>query len=116
YTKRANSANAVAPQGLFEDVFRRAELRYGAQQLPLIFRISPLAGSDVDLRLEKSGFRRVDETLVMVATLPDNLPHDNGVCLRAHPDEQWSAGFADAHGISPHRRHVHDQILASLQQ
>jgi len=114
YTKRANSANAVAPTVPFPEIFRHAELLYAAQQLPLIFRISPLAGTEVDSHLDNLGFRRMDETLVMVAAIPQNSWQDDQVRIRMNPDESWSTWFADAHGIAAHHRRTHYLMLASL--
>jgi N-acetylglutamate synthase len=114
YTKRANSANALAPTAPFPETFRDAELLYAAQKLPLIFRISPLAGTEPDSHLDTLGFRRIDETLVMVAPLPQESPQDTHVRLHMKPEDTWSAGFANAHGIAVHHRHTHDLMLASL--
>jgi GNAT superfamily N-acetyltransferase len=65
FTRRANSVNALAPVGPFEDTLRMAEALYAKQGLPVVFHLSPLAGSDVDGVLERAGYRRVDEGAVL---------------------------------------------------
>jgi GNAT superfamily N-acetyltransferase len=115
YTKRANSANAVAPACPFPEVFREAELLYASRQLPLVFRISPLAETEADSHLDGLGFRRIDETLVMTVSLAQDSPADAQVMMHTSPEESWSVGFAEAHGIPAHHRRTHDSMLASIQ-
>ena len=67
YTKRANSANAVAPAGPFAQTLEAAEAFYTRQGLPTIFRLSPLAGEEADIALAAAGYRLIDEIIVLVA-------------------------------------------------
>jgi N-acetylglutamate synthase len=114
YTKRANSANALAPTGSFPAVLRAAEAFYAAQHLPTIFRLSPLAGPEPDSVLDGKGFRAIDETIVMVADLDADATAVAGVAIAAIPDAAWRQGFADANAVAPAKRGVHDRMLAAI--
>ena len=116
YTKRANSASALAPADTpFDSVRETAAALYAAHGLPLIFRLSPLAGSASDAALDAAGFRRMDETLVMTAPLDgDTAAPDRAVAIQAAPDEAWSAGFADIHAFPAAARRTHDRMLACI--
>lgn len=66
YTKRANSANALQPTArLTLPLLREIEAHYARQQLPCIFRLSPLADASVDALLQAQGYRLVDPSLLM---------------------------------------------------
>jgi GNAT superfamily N-acetyltransferase len=114
YTKRANSANALAPTGSFPAVLRAAENFYQAQHLPTIFRLSPLAGPEPDVVLDGTGFRVIDETIVMVADLGADATAVAEVAIASIPDEAWRRGFADANAVAPAKRGIHDQMLAAI--
>ncbi|UEM23853.1 GNAT family N-acetyltransferase [Skermanella mucosa] len=113
-TKRANSVNALQPAGRFRDTLGLAEDLYPRQRLPVIFRLSPLAGDEPDDTLHRVGYRRIDETLVMTAALGDRRPADPEVVITCSPDTSWSEGFASANGISPTMREIHDRMLGSI--
>lgn len=113
-TKRANSVNALLPAGSFRDTLGLAEDLYPRRRLPVIFRLSPLAGDEPDDILHRVGYRRIDETLVMTATLGDRLPVDPEVVITEALDPSWSEGFASANGISAAMREIHDRMLGSI--
>src|ERR1700751_4566853 len=96
YTKRANSANALAPAGPFAEVLRAADSFYRAQGQPTIFRLSPLAGTEPDAVLAGRGFGVIDETMVMTADLVAGAAVDPDVTIARVPDEAWRHGFAEA--------------------
>jgi ribosomal protein S18 acetylase RimI-like enzyme len=113
-TRRANSVNALAPTGNFLETLDFAETLYGRLRMPTIFRLSPLAGDEPDGMLHRAGYRHDDETHVMTATLGSDLRIDPDVEIAAQPTPSWSTGFANANGISPAMRGVHDRMLASI--
>ena len=113
YTKRANSANALAPEGAFSDVRAAAEALYARHGLPAIFRLTPLAPTEADKTLEAAGYRFVDPSIVMTAPLDDGGPVD-GVAVSAVPTPEWCAGFAAASDVASDVRDVHDGMLASI--
>lgn len=71
--KRLNSVNPLDP-GDTENIEKRvaaAAERFRAAGRALIFRLSPLAPQKLESYLEKSGWTRFDESLVMIADLAD---------------------------------------------
>ena len=94
-TKRANAVTCLSADD--HDLDRRIdriETIYGDRDLPAIFRLSPLASSALDLRLNERGWRRFDETIVMIgdleevcARLDGNAHHD--VTIDRKPTETW---------------------------
>jgi ribosomal protein S18 acetylase RimI-like enzyme len=114
HTKRANSANALAPAGPFAPVLRTTEGLYRRAALPLIFRLSPLAGDEPDAVLAECGFRAFDESIVMTGPIGSEAAIDPAVAIRAAPDEAWSAGFAAANNVPRGRQRTHDAMLAAI--
>lgn len=114
-TKRANSANCLAPSGSFAEVKRVAESIFTQQSLPTIFRITPLVPAGIDPLLEQDGYVVKDTCLVMAASqdvLPARASFD--IVLRDTPGEEWCDGIARANAIPTHLRAVHDDIVASI--
>ncbi len=69
--KRLNSVSPLDPAD-HSDVDRRLELarhRFESFGRPLVFRQSPLAPPELELALDRRGWDRFDETLVMVSDL-----------------------------------------------
>lgn len=119
YTKRANSVNAWHPTLSAQAIVTYASPLFAARKLPLIVRISPLAGDAVDTSLAQLGFVHAEPTIVMTAPLqpgqggPVNSASPQAQ-LSARPDPAWLAGHATANGIPDHRRAVHDRMLALI--
>ena len=111
YTKRANSVNAWHPSVDAGHVAMTAAPLYAAQGLPLVFRLSPLAGTGADADLFARGFTRADETIVMTTQLGANARNasaglvDTDVTIAAHPTSEWLAGFVAANAV-PNRHHT----------
>ena len=99
YTKRANSVNALAPAVPVAGVLPIAETLYAARGLPLVFRLSPLAGPDADAALTALGFQYLDETIVMTASIAGDAARDPDVSIAAQPEAAWSAGFSAANRV-----------------
>ena len=113
YTKRANSANALKPEGAFADVMAAAETFYAQHDLPTIFRLTSLAPAMADRTLERAGYRLLEPSTVMTAPL-DGGGEIGGVAISAAPTPEWCAGFAAASNVAPAMRRVHDDMLASI--
>ena len=114
YTKRANSINALTPSTSIDAVLPVAAPLYARQGLPLIARLSPLAGDGADATLAGLGWRRLDETIVMTARLGQSFTPDPAVAIAAMPDRIWSDGFADANSVATRHRATHDLMLAAI--
>ncbi len=127
YTKRANSANALGdrqelraesvnawtPARDFREIMAEAERFYSANEQPTIFRLTPLAGPDADPALASAGYRRLDPSTVMTATL-DAAQEDARVRWTAGPTPAWLNGIAAAQGVTPSHRLVHDRIVQAI--
>ncbi|MEP7452072.1 GNAT family N-acetyltransferase [Phyllobacterium sp. SB3] len=72
-SKRLNSVNPLDPGDTdnIEERVAAASERFRASDRTPIFRLSPLAPQKLESYLEKSGWERFDESLVMVADLAD---------------------------------------------
>ncbi|MBT5667668.1 MAG: GNAT family N-acetyltransferase, partial [Rhodospirillaceae bacterium] len=114
YTKRANSANALTPQGDFSAVRAAAESLYARHSLPTIFRLTPLAPADADGALEEAGYEHLDATIVMTRDMGSDETDDQNVAISSVPTPEWCAGFAAAHQIAPDARRLHDRIISSI--
>lgn len=75
FTKRANSANALAPGATFDGQRAAAEAFYARHGLATVFRLSPLAPLHADRELEAAGYRRLDPSLVLRAPLHGAAAH-----------------------------------------
>ncbi len=101
YTKRANSANAIAPAHAPIDMqIACAEAYYRARNLPTVFRLTPLADPAIDRALEARGYARVDPSLVMVAR-PGLHLHDKQAVNAGDPWTGWHDDFVAATQASP---------------
>ncbi len=114
YTKRANSANAMAVRGDFAPTLENARKFYGSFDCPTIFRLTPLAGPEPDRILASLGFQEVDETLVMKAGISNNLERNSGFTISAACTEEWEDGYAAAHAQDLLQRQGHRAILKSI--
>jgi N-acetylglutamate synthase len=113
FTKRANSANALAPHGSFDLVKAQAESIFSRSGLPPIFRISPVAPPEADQILESSGYRYFDPSIIMTAPLTDmELPATCRIDLA--PTKDWLEGFASANQVAGNMRALHDAIVNAI--
>jgi ribosomal protein S18 acetylase RimI-like enzyme len=127
FTKRANSANALGdrqdfradsisawtPKRDFSEVRAEAERLYDSQGLPTLFRLTPIAGADVDLALARAGYRALDPHRVMTTTLEAAPPSAN-VRIEAGPNPAWLNGVTAANGVAASQRAIHDQIIRAI--
>lgn len=120
YTKRANSANALQPGAtLTQLLLREIEAHYARQQLPCIFRLSPLASAGVDGLLQAQGYRLVDPSVVMRFSMTAQHgagPPEAGVHLRLASElaHSWLDGYCAASARPPEQKHAHRMILQSI--
>lgn len=72
-SKRLNSVNPLDPSDHHDIPARieRAAQRFRAYERPLVFRQSPLAPKELEDFLDGEGWRRFEETIVMMADLRD---------------------------------------------
>ncbi len=115
YTKRANSLNAWQPTVPLEAILDHATALYAARGLPLVVRLSPLASDADDAALARRGFARLDETIVMTASLtPGQHDPQPSVYVESAPSGPWLDGFATANDVPAVRRAIHDRIVSII--
>jgi GNAT superfamily N-acetyltransferase len=115
YTKRANSINALEPEGALTHQLKDGlEEPYRARGLPPIWRLSPLAPAGSDALLAGAGYRRIDESLVQRAPLDDRFAADPEVRIAPAPSEAWLAGFARLSPVAPPHRETMARLLRSI--
>ncbi|MFM9938314.1 MAG: GNAT family N-acetyltransferase [Hyphomicrobiaceae bacterium] len=114
YTKRANSLNAWMPECPLEAFLPEASALYAHAQLPMIVRLSPLAGPTADDLLEAQGYKRIDETVIMTVPLSAELQIDREVSCSRALDYTWANGFAAANGVPEAHRTTHDAMLSAI--
>ncbi|MGB8364983.1 MAG: GNAT family N-acetyltransferase [Rhizomicrobium sp.] len=111
YTKRANSACALAARGAFRPACEATERFYASFGHPTIFRLTPLAGAEPDSILADRGYAFVDETMVMTTALSCAAQTYPSVTISAQCTPAWEAGYANAHHLDAEQRYAHRAIL-----
>lgn len=119
YSKRANSVNALctappAPTAALERRIADAEALFARRHIRCVFRFTPLMDPQVDVLLKARGWRRLDETIVMVSDLAHGLPTPPGVSVASTRDEAWSRGYMHFNSVAPERQAIHDLMLANI--
>lgn len=122
YTKRANSVNALGIERhtSVEELKRRvaaAEAIYRRQNIPCIFKLSPLMDPGLDAVLVARGYTYLDETLMMVADLtqgPGAVSMPSGVAVDIERGPVWSRTYSGFNNVPDTRQSIHDRMLDSL--
>jgi N-acetylglutamate synthase len=114
YTKRANSAHALAPSRDFPTILAKAREFYAALHQPAVFRLTPLAGACADAILARQGFACIDPTIVMAAPLGRDGGVDPGVTIRGAYSGSWAAAHAAARGLTAIETEGHKTILRTI--
>ncbi len=115
-SKRLNSVNPLDPSdhGDVETRVARAARRFNAYGRPLIFRQSPLAPPQLDSFFDAKGWRRFDETVVMMANI-DNLDLESTL---DHLPVRELGRYVDAnikiHGRNPSIKPGLTEVLSSI--
>jgi len=116
YTKRANSImpvyDSILPMGEKIETCERIFQQVG---LPPIFRLTPLAGSELDLELTERGYQKIDPTRVMTLDLLEwQSPATREINLRVLPLEQWMGVYSEISGSLIEKQPAHAQILRNI--
>lgn len=114
YSKRANSANALAPTAAFADMLPLVETLYRRHGLRPCVRLTPLAGPDPGPILDDRGWGVIDASMVMTAPLPRLAAAEEAVTLRPVPDAAWIDGYAEASARPDLRRDTLARMLAAI--
>lgn len=114
YSKRANSANALAPTSPFAGILPLIETLYRRHGLQPCVRLTPLAGDQPGQLLADRGWSSIDESLVMTAPLPRGEATDDTVLLQPAPGAAWIDGYARASARPDLRRDTLARMLAAI--
>ena len=114
FTKRANSANAIAPESAFTLTHEAAQAFYSARSLPPIFRLTPLAPTEADAALAAAGYVKDDPSRVLTAALGDEARSMAELEVGAAATEDWLDGFAAANSVPYASRPLHDGIIRRI--
>jgi len=115
YTRRANSITPLQPSRLaLPDKIATCERLYTAENLPTIFRLTPLAPAALPDLLTDSGYVSGDRTEVRVLSMRDaiRLPPSGATgTVRAFGVDTWLDIFARLSGAAAGSRGVHRNVL-----
>ena len=133
YTKRANSANALQPGAALDAAaLQHIEAWYAAQQLPCIFRLSPLADATVDGLLAQRGYAWVEASRMLQLRIPvaeagsaggaglqwlagqPALSSPLSFQVEPHCTAAWMQAACRANGIAVAQQHWHQRIVDGI--
>jgi GNAT superfamily N-acetyltransferase len=113
--KRARCVNALAPGRLaLDEKLALCGQAYAEAALPLIVRITPFSEpKPLDATLEAAGWRRFDDTRVMVLPALQALaaPQLGGLSLRAVPADDYAQVVGALRDSPPAQREAHGERL-----
>jgi N-acetylglutamate synthase len=115
YTKRANSACSVdrdaAPLAVIGEEIEGLYARHGQKA---IFRLNPFTREGDIAWLAGRGYREIEPTAIMTASLDGALSRDPAVMLADTADEAWISGFAAGNRYGPAVRPTLAKMLAAI--
>ncbi|MET0606204.1 MAG: GNAT family N-acetyltransferase [Beijerinckiaceae bacterium] len=98
YSKRANSATSLGPDGDLDDAgVSHVLARAAAWGIPAVVRLTPLCHPMLDARLDKRGFSEIEPTCAMIANLHSDII-DARVDMAPKPDAAWISANASSYG------------------
>lgn len=115
YSKRANSANALAPTARLETLLPLVEALYRRHGITPCVRLTPLAAQADGALLDRLGWTVADESLVLVAPLAGfdgPLAPDVSIAPTASP--AWIDGYAQASRRADLKRDVLARMLGAI--
>ena len=100
YTNRANSVNVLCPSTLpVADKIRYCEKIYSHQNLPTVFKITPLS-VDLDLALSELNYSIVTKTNIMVMDIPQiNIDGLHSIVTN-NINENWQSNYFLLNSVS----------------
>lgn len=105
HTKRANSATVLtASSRPLLDKVAYVESLFARHSLPPVFRMTALAETDLDRLLDGRGYRRAEESIVMVGPIAGQpLAGAHAVVVREGVEPDWVAAYARLQDIDASR-------------
>jgi ribosomal protein S18 acetylase RimI-like enzyme len=115
--KRLNSVSPLDPGDIaaFEERVARAERRFAACGRPPIFRLSPLAGPAISSYLDKMGWRRFSESLVMWLDLENTAFDDALHQIPSQDIGRFVEAALQVNALDPALRAGLSQVIGSIE-
>lgn len=122
-TKRSNSVTCLGSDASeLDQRIDRVEGIFEQRGLPPVFRVSPLASPALTKALDRRGWRRFDESIVMTLDLVANPAEGNqggsgektDIDIACHPDDAWLDGCRRIDGLSDEDARTLPLILERL--
>lgn len=115
YSKRANSANAMHPgAALSARLLQEIEAWYARRNLPVIFRVSPLAGAGVDALLYANGYALHDPSLLMHRPVQSQDVRLPAIQIKPVLDDAWFNACCLANAVSAEHQPAHRSIFQTI--
>ncbi|SFJ45955.1 GNAT family N-acetyltransferase [Aerobium aerolatum] len=115
--KRLNSVNPLDPgdQGNLADRIERLGRRFESFGRPLTFRMSPLAGGQIDAHLDALGWRRFSQSLVMAVRLDEELLHDALHQIPMQDTGRFISAAISIGNLPPEHRPGLSEVIGTIQ-
>jgi ribosomal protein S18 acetylase RimI-like enzyme len=115
YSKRANSATTLGPQGdMDDDSVAHVLSRAAAWRIPAVVRLTPLVHPSLEARLAALGFIEIEPTFAMICDVAAGPALDARVAIAPAPDDAWISANASSYGgvksNAAHLRAILDRI------
>jgi len=124
YTRRSNSVTPLGPSRLhLDDKIAACERIYAERGLPTIFRLTPFAPGELDLRLASRGYVRTEQVEVRARPLDPagsplyrapRRPRARTWRVAALGLDRWLDVFTTLSGAAESTRAAHRQVLAAV--
>lgn len=115
YTKRANSACSIDRDAApLAEIGEEIEGLYARHGQKAIFRLNPFTRDEDAQWLAGRGYREIEPTAIMTASLDGALWRDPDVMLAESADEAWVSGFAAGNRYGPAVRPTLEKMLAAI--
>jgi N-acetylglutamate synthase len=115
-TRRANSVNPLkGPRNTGPSLIPACEALYRRRQLPTVFRLPSIIGSDLDERLGELGYVREGESCVRYGDLTAvEATSDPGVQLLTRPTRGWFAAMGALQNHTAEQRRTYRRIVGAI--
>ena len=114
-SRRVNALTPMQPaHGRFPETLDLAKRLCGQRGVACTVRITPAAGTEVDLELDRRGAPVLDATAVEVAPLSPRFAVDPEVVIENAPGSTWLDGMAAANGMKEAEKVVVARLLGDV--
>jgi ribosomal protein S18 acetylase RimI-like enzyme len=115
--KRLNSVNPLDPGDManVDERIARAAGRFSSYGRPLTFRMSPLSGGSLEAHLDRLGWSRFSESLVMQIPLTAALVGDAIDQIPLRDVGRFTGAALEVHGFDPALRAGLSEIINAIQ-